>query len=313
MEPLNTNLKYFTLNTRSLQIPNAGATWLKVLFSFFLISSNFNMSSQDSCDSLSWSLGKNEFAIDGDKLNRDMESKGWNSSFFENNDVEIQIFGYSDCSENHETNKLVSKNRTEYLRNYMRKLRVSNVPAVSTEAVPEKNCNTQMTLKGSRLLICWKPKNEAPEAPKPVVIEEKPAPEGEMTLDRINELNVGETLVLDGLNFYPGRHQILNDAKPVLKKLLEILRDNPSLQIEVQGHICCSNRPNDDGIDEETGEKRLSWMRAQFVNDYLVKNGIDQKRISYKGFAMQRPLRTPEITIQDQIKNRRVEVMVTAK
>ena len=45
----------------------------------------------------------------------------------------------------------------------------------------------------------------------------------------------------------------------------------------------------------------------------LLKNGIDPSRITYKGYAMMRPLVTPEVTIGDQIKNRRVEVMVTGK
>lgn len=119
--------------------------------------------------------------------------------------------------------------------------------------------------------------------------------------------------MLDGLNFYPGSHRTLPEAKNVLKKLLEILNANSSLKIEIQGHVCCGKKPDEDGEDEETGEYNLSWTRAQFVYDHLLKNGIDASRVTYKGYAMTRPLVSPEVTINDQIKNRRVEVMVTGK
>jgi outer membrane protein OmpA-like peptidoglycan-associated protein len=57
----------------------------------------------------------------------------------------------------------------------------------------------------------------------------------------------------------------------------------------------------------------LSWNRAQFVRDYLVQNGISPERISYRGYAMTRPLVYPEQTIQDQIQNRRVEILIIAE
>jgi len=126
-------------------------------------------------------------------------------------------------------------------------------------------------------------------------------------------LNKGDELILEGLNFYPGSHRTLPEAKPVLKKLLLRLQDNPTLIIEIQGHVCCASAPNEDGLDDETGDFKLSWNRAQHVRDYLIQNGIAESRISYRGFAMTRPLVFPEKTIQDQIMNRRVEILVTAE
>ncbi len=127
------------------------------------------------------------------------------------------------------------------------------------------------------------------------------------------ELNKGDELILEGLNFYPGSHRTLPEAKPVLKKLLQRLQDNPTLNVEIQGHVCCASKPNEDGLDDETGDFKLSWNRAEHVRDYLIQNGIAESRISYRGFAMTRPLVFPEKTIQDQIKNRRVEILVTAE
>jgi flagellar motor protein MotB len=85
------------------------------------------------------------------------------------------------------------------------------------------------------------------------------------------------------------------------------------MRIEVQGHVCCAAKPNQDGLDDETGDYKLSWNRAQFVHDYLRQNGIEAERVTYRGFAMTRPLVYPENTVQDQIKNRRVEILILAK
>jgi outer membrane protein OmpA-like peptidoglycan-associated protein len=123
----------------------------------------------------------------------------------------------------------------------------------------------------------------------------------------------GDEIILEGLNFYPGSHHTLPEAKPILKKLLELLQQNKSMRIEIQGHVCCAAKPNQDGLDDETGDFKLSWNRAQFVRDYLIQNGIDAERVSFRGFAMTRPLVYPEKTLQDQIKNRRVEILILAK
>jgi outer membrane protein OmpA-like peptidoglycan-associated protein len=133
------------------------------------------------------------------------------------------------------------------------------------------------------------------------------------TLEKTADLHTGDELIMDGLNFYPGSHRTLPEAKTILKDLLELMRSNPTVMIEIQGHVCCANKPNEDGLDDETGDFRLSWNRAQFVRDYLVQNGIAAQRITYRGYAMTHPLVYPETTIQDQIQNRRVEILITAE
>ena len=134
-----------------------------------------------------------------------------------------------------------------------------------------------------------------------------------LSVEKTEDLNAGDEVIVEGLNFYPGSHRTLPEAKPILKKLLELMQTNPTLMVEIQGHVCCATKPNEDGLDDETGDFRLSWNRAQFVRDYLVQNGIDAARISYRGYAMTHPLVYPEVTIQDQIKNRRVEILITAE
>jgi outer membrane protein OmpA-like peptidoglycan-associated protein len=92
---------------------------------------------------------------------------------------------------------------------------------------------------------------------------------------------------------------------PVLNELLAIMKENPTLEIEIQGHICCEFEP--DGQQE-----KLSVQRSKIVYLYLVKNGIESKRLSYHGFGHQFPI-TLERNEEERIQNRRVEIKITNK
>ena len=128
-------------------------------------------------------------------------------------------------------------------------------------------------------------------------------------LEDLAGLNKGEKIILQNLNFQPGRHILLKESIPILKKLLKILHDNPDLKIEIQGHICCfDNETKPDGMDLDTGEYKLSLNRAINIYNYLVRKGIDSTRLSYKGFGFTKPLIYPEKSSEDQIQNRRVEL-----
>jgi outer membrane protein OmpA-like peptidoglycan-associated protein len=130
-------------------------------------------------------------------------------------------------------------------------------------------------------------------------------------LSDINKLKVGETLVIENLNFIPGRHFPTLYSENTLKKLVRILKQNPTLKIEIQGHICCQPGGGD-GIDNDTGELTLSVNRAKYVYDYLIGQGIDASRLSFVGFGADRPL-VPEIDEETRQMNRRVEILILEK
>jgi outer membrane protein OmpA-like peptidoglycan-associated protein len=52
--------------------------------------------------------------------------------------------------------------------------------------------------------------------------------------------------------------------------------------------------------------------RAKAVYDFLVKKGIDAKRLTYKGFGSSKKL-VEEVTEIDRITNRRVEIKIVNK
>ena len=60
-----------------------------------------------------------------------------------------------------------------------------------------------------------------------------------------------------------------------LIKVIKCLKEYPALNIEIRGHC--------DAV--EKNKEKLSLKRSQKIIDYLVKKGIDKKRLSLKGFS----------------------------
>lgn len=121
----------------------------------------------------------------------------------------------------------------------------------------------------------------------------------------------GETFEIKGLSFVPGRHTVSPSSTGVMRQLLQTMTEHPTLRIEIQGHICCVE-DQEDGFDYDSGDRHLSTNRAKAIYDFLVYNGIDSTRMTYKGFGHRKPLVKEKTEADEQI-NRRVEIKVLDK
>ena len=117
----------------------------------------------------------------------------------------------------------------------------------------------------------------------------------------INDLEIGKTLVLQNLNFEGGTAVLLPEAQPTMELLLKTMKENPALEIEIGGHVCCFN------------DMPLSVLRAQTVFKYLKKKGIDESRMTYKGYSRNKPIIEDDRQEADARVNRRVEITVLKK
>ena len=121
---------------------------------------------------------------------------------------------------------------------------------------------------------------------------------------KIKGSKIGDKIRLNNLNFQPGSTALMPNSTGSLPDLLKVMEEMPTLKISIEGHICCDS--ND--------VTQLSLARAKLVYDYLVKNGIDAKRLSYKGFGATRPIHPlPELNENEQKENRRVEIRILSK
>jgi outer membrane protein OmpA-like peptidoglycan-associated protein len=131
-------------------------------------------------------------------------------------------------------------------------------------------------------------------------------------LENIIDSKKGDVFILQNIIFKPGRHYLKKESLPTLKKLSKIMIENPNLEIELSGHICCGKNKSDiyDGMDIDTKTRNLSENRAKHIYKYLLLKKIDKSRISYKGYGFENPLHFPENSKADQDKNRRVEIKI---
>jgi len=118
---------------------------------------------------------------------------------------------------------------------------------------------------------------------------------------------VGEKIALEGILFYPDQDVIMDQSKEVLEQLVSLLNAHRGLKFKIMGHICCGDpeRPGMDVINTRTGQQDLSYARARSVYLYLLKKGIDRKRMRFMGMAYRFP------TGQGDEFDRRVEIEIT--
>ena len=131
-------------------------------------------------------------------------------------------------------------------------------------------------------------------------------------IEEITQLKAGSVYQLKNVYFPSDRHTIMRESYETLEKLYQVLRDNPSLKISIEGHVCCiKNAP--DALDIETNEPNLSVNRAREIYNYLVSRGIDPNRLRYSGFGRSKPIVQNEVTDEDRELNRRVEIRIIDK
>lgn len=127
------------------------------------------------------------------------------------------------------------------------------------------------------------------------------------------DLRIGKKFILKKLIFKRGTAIMQQRSKSSLKGLLRFLKENPNVEIEIQGHLCCNsgNYQPDKSKVKPYPSIHLSTKRARFVYKYLVINGIRNKRLTYHGYGFQSPIYYPEKTQKHKSLNKRVEILIT--
>ena len=118
------------------------------------------------------------------------------------------------------------------------------------------------------------------------------------------ELKAGDKFTLENILFKTGYSTLLPESKPTLESLAQALLERKDIYFTIQGHVCCTQNSRD-AIDRQTKKRNLSVARAKFIYDFLVKKGVDKRRMKYVGMRRKFPLGgEPKF-------DRRVEVLVT--
>ncbi len=223
----------------------------------------------------------------------------------------INLYGHCDSVGSNQYNDELSLKRIKTTKEYLTGNNIAENIFDTTRGfgkrVPlNKNSTNEERFLNRRVEIIIERKSDKAQA----IIADTAKIQDKTLLEKIRDTTTkaGTNLILKNLNFVGGRHWLLPQSKPALDELLQVMQQNPTLEIEIQGHICCEFGP-DDGFDEDTHTRNLSVNRAKAIYDYLVQNNINQLRLSYKGFGHQFPL-YPEDSYDHQLLNRRVEIKI---
>jgi outer membrane protein OmpA-like peptidoglycan-associated protein len=100
------------------------------------------------------------------------------------------------------------------------------------------------------------------------------------------------------INFDINKSIIKPESMEFMRQLAQFLKANPAIKLEIDGHT------DNDGDPE--ANLLLSLTRANEVKFKLIDLGIDEKRLSTKGFGATKPLQ-PNTTPEAKSNNRRVE------
>jgi len=145
------------------------------------------------------------------------------------------------------------------------------------------------------------PQAQAQAAPAPRPAPASPAPSAAPSPGE------SKRIVLRGINFDFNKSNIKREFVPVLDEAAQILKDNASINVTIEGHT--------DSIGSDAYNQRLSERRAMAVKHYLVSKGVAADRLTTVGRGEKDPV-APNTTPdgkdnpEGRAMNRRAELKV---
>lgn len=137
--------------------------------------------------------------------------------------------------------------------------------------------------------------------PRTVIVDPKEINNENKLLRDITLTPRGETIVLKNLIFAQGKSAIDPKSFRELDEVVQMLRENPKIEIQLEGHT--------DNTGSPKANLELSQSRVDAVKKYMVSKGIAKNRINTRAFGGSQPLRN-EMTPEARALNRRVEMRI---
>ncbi|MEQ9427077.1 MAG: OmpA family protein [Cyclobacteriaceae bacterium] len=123
----------------------------------------------------------------------------------------------------------------------------------------------------------------------------------------LEKIVIGKAIALDNIYYNYNKASIREDAKVELDKLVKILVDNPTIEIELDSHT--------DARGNDKYNQDLSQRRAESAVAYLISQGIAKERVVAHGFGEERLVNRcadgVKCSDEEHQENRRTEFAVT--
>ncbi|MBF4982837.1 OmpA family protein [Nonlabens mediterrranea] len=122
----------------------------------------------------------------------------------------------------------------------------------------------------------------------------------------LEEADCGKAIALKNILYDLDKYYIRADAEPELNRLVQFMKDNPGVRIEISSHT--------DSRGSNAYNKTLSQNRASAARDYIASQGIDANRVVGIGYGETRLLNRCadgiECSAAEHQINRRTEMKV---
>jgi len=120
----------------------------------------------------------------------------------------------------------------------------------------------------------------------------------------LQPIEANAAIVLRNIFFESNKYELKPESQVELDKIVQLLKDNPTLKIQINGHTDNSGNASDNIT--------LSGNRAKSVTSYLTSKGIDPGRLSSKGWGDTQPV-AGNATPEGRAQNRRTELKVISR
>ena len=118
---------------------------------------------------------------------------------------------------------------------------------------------------------------------------------------KLQPIEVGAVVNLKNILFYMGTTSLLEESYPELDVVVDFLKGNTKVEIELNGHT--------DNRGDAKKNLILSQQRVEKIKSYLVTKGISSRRIKGKGFGGTKPIAANDSEEARKL-NRRVEFLI---
>ncbi|RYY88618.1 MAG: flagellar motor protein MotB [Chitinophagaceae bacterium] len=120
----------------------------------------------------------------------------------------------------------------------------------------------------------------------------------------LQPIEVNASVVLRNIFFETAKFELKPESQVELDRVVQFLRDNPTVRIQLQGHT--------DNVGTAADNQKLSDNRAKAVVQYLAEKGIPATRLEAKGFGSSQPVADNK-TDEGRAQNRRTELKIIGK
>jgi outer membrane protein OmpA-like peptidoglycan-associated protein/tetratricopeptide (TPR) repeat protein len=120
----------------------------------------------------------------------------------------------------------------------------------------------------------------------------------------LQPLEANATMTLKNIFFDPNKYNLMPESDAELDQIVELMADNPTLKIQINGHT--------DNSGNAADNITLSENRARAVTTYLIARGIAATRLAAKGWGDTKPV-ADNSTPEGRARNRRTELTVVSR